>query len=224
MCGLHGDFIVMPDGFYPLTGPAREDPGAPACCGAPAPASGNGAAAAGCDAVASGNGAVAAGSGAAAAGSDAVAAGSDAAAAGSDAAASGSGAAASGSGTPACCCAPFSSLSAQAAEPFSLLSAQAAERSRNFIGRRWKRQNTGSPAHASPYLSSGAREDDASVDIGALDGFLDRVRSHGFTVTAMAFQDCYNLDLERLCHCSLHTYDGERIMPLCVRYLTPMAP
>jgi uncharacterized radical SAM superfamily Fe-S cluster-containing enzyme len=142
MCGLHGDFIVMPDGFYPLTGlsgaQTSDAPDESVCCRA----------------------------------------------------------------------------------PFPSLSAAAAERSRNFIGRRWKRQSPGCCAN-DPANEQGG---DISVDITTLDGFLDRVRSHGFTITAMAFQDCYNLDLERLCHCSLHTYDGERIMPLCLRYLTPEIP
>jgi uncharacterized radical SAM superfamily Fe-S cluster-containing enzyme len=62
---------------------------------------------------------------------------------------------------------------------------------------------------------------DAAADITSFDGFLEQVRVHGFTITAMAFQDCYNVDLERLRHCSLHTYDGKTLMPLCLRYLTP---
>jgi hypothetical protein len=53
-----------------------------------------------------------------------------------------------------------------------------------------------------------------------MDAFLGRVKSHGFTITAMAFQDAYTLDLERLRRCSLHVYDGRRTVPFCVRYLT----
>jgi uncharacterized radical SAM superfamily Fe-S cluster-containing enzyme len=50
--------------------------------------------------------------------------------------------------------------------------------------------------------------------------FLNRVKSHGFTITAMAFQDAYNLDIERLRRCSLHVYKDGRVIPFCARYLT----
>ena len=52
------------------------------------------------------------------------------------------------------------------------------------------------------------------------DSFLARVASGGFTVTGMAFQDAYNLDIERLRRCSLHVYDEGRIVPFCAWYLT----
>jgi uncharacterized radical SAM superfamily Fe-S cluster-containing enzyme len=82
----------------------------------------------------------------------------------------------------------------------------AAEKSRRFVGRRWKRPETccgGDPP-----------------DIESMDGFISRVGSHGFTITAMAFQDCWNIDLERLRQCSVHVYAGGKIIPLCARYLT----
>lgn len=56
----------------------------------------------------------------------------------------------------------------------------------------------------------------------SMEFFLKRARSHGFTITAMAFQDAGNLDIERLRQCSLHVYrDGKKI-PFCACYLTPM--
>ena len=56
----------------------------------------------------------------------------------------------------------------------------------------------------------------------SLDGFARRARSHAFTITAMAFQDAMNLDVERLRRCSLHVFEQGRIMPFCSRYLTPV--
>jgi uncharacterized radical SAM superfamily Fe-S cluster-containing enzyme len=83
-------------------------------------------------------------------------------------------------------------------------------RNRKFVARRWKR----APA--------GAEEDTAvgADDYRDMDGFLARVKSHGFTITCMAFQDAYNLDLERLRRCSLHVFDGRRTVPFCARYIT----
>jgi hypothetical protein len=99
-------------------------------------------------------------------------------------------------------------------------------RNRNFVARRWKRSPEtgpgerqscceGSPARASLRVLG---SDNGLV---TLDSFLGRVKSHGFTITAMAFQDAYTLDLERLRRCSLHVYQDGRTVPFCARYLTP---
>jgi aerobic-type carbon monoxide dehydrogenase small subunit (CoxS/CutS family) len=61
-------------------------------------------------------------------------------------------------------------------------------------------------------------------DLRDMDTFLARVRSHGFTVTAMAFQDAGTLDLERLRRCSLHVFAEGRMVPFCARYLTGWRP
>ena len=55
-----------------------------------------------------------------------------------------------------------------------------------------------------------------------MEGFLARAKSHGFTITAMAFQDAGNLDIERLRQCSLHVYKDGKHVPFCAYYLTPM--
>jgi hypothetical protein len=60
----------------------------------------------------------------------------------------------------------------------------------------------------------------ASEDVMDFDSFLAKVAAGGFTVTGMAFQDAYNLDIERLRRCSLHVYDDGRIVPFCSHYLT----
>ncbi|MBR5429679.1 MAG: NTP transferase domain-containing protein [Firmicutes bacterium] len=96
-------------------------------------------------------------------------------------------------------------------DPATEACATTAEQNREFVGRHWLRREK--PADA------GTEE---KVDIDSLDGFARRARSHSFTVTAMAFQDAMNLDAERLRRCSLHVYEGGRIMPFCSRYLTPV--
>ena len=45
------------------------------------------------------------------------------------------------------------------------------------------------------------------------------MKSNGFTITAMAFQDPYTTDLDRLRHCSLHVYDRGKLIPFCARYM-----
>ncbi len=54
------------------------------------------------------------------------------------------------------------------------------------------------------------------------DTFLYRLRHGSLTLSAMAFQDALNLNLERLRRCSLHVYDGGKIKPFCAKYLTPI--
>lgn len=90
-----------------------------------------------------------------------------------------------------CCCGP--------ADP--------AEQNRNYIGQRWSRTDSVCCCQEEP-------------DLQSLDGFLQWKRTHGLTITAMAFQDAGNLDFERLRQCSLHVYrEGKRI-PFCAAYLS----
>ena len=80
-------------------------------------------------------------------------------------------------------------------------------KSRNFVARRWSR-------------SEGEPISDEDADMQNMDNFLSRVKSHGFTITAMAFQDADTIDLSRLRHCSLHVAKKGKIVPFCANYLT----
>jgi hypothetical protein len=90
-----------------------------------------------------------------------------------------------------------------------------AEQNRLFIARRWQRPGKG-PAEKK--RSQCCSKDDPEIE--TLDSFLHRVRSQSFTITAMAFQDAGNIDLERLRRCSLHVFDDGRTVPFCAYYLT----
>jgi uncharacterized radical SAM superfamily Fe-S cluster-containing enzyme len=54
-----------------------------------------------------------------------------------------------------------------------------------------------------------------------MDAFAARARQHTLTVSAMAFQDAWNLDLDRVRDCCIHvmTRDG-RLVPFCLHNLT----
>jgi uncharacterized radical SAM superfamily Fe-S cluster-containing enzyme len=88
-----------------------------------------------------------------------------------------------------------------------------AEQNRLFVAKRWERPAGQNDIDDKDQLS-------ADDDIETLEGFLKRVRSHSFTITAMAFQDAGNLDLERLRRCSLHVFCEGRLVPFCSHYLT----
>lgn len=79
---------------------------------------------------------------------------------------------------------------------------------REYVARHWRR----APEETPP---AGSFSDEMDFDT-----FLYRLRHHSLTLSAMAFQDAVNLNIERLHRCSLHVYDGGKIKPFCARYLT----
>ena len=79
---------------------------------------------------------------------------------------------------------------------------------REYVARHWIR-----PAPEPPPAGDFAEEMD-------FDTFLYRLRHASLTLSAMAFQDAGNLNLERLHRCSLHVYDRGKIKPFCARYLS----
>lgn len=78
---------------------------------------------------------------------------------------------------------------------------------REYIGSRWTR-------------NAEKETSDCGDDLSDMDAFVERVKSHGFTVTAMAFQDAMNIDIERLRRCSLHVYSEGALKPFCAAYLS----
>ena len=57
-----------------------------------------------------------------------------------------------------------------------------------------------------------------------LDAFLENFRVNTFAVSAMAFQDVWNLDLERVQECCIHVASpGGRMIPFCLYNLTSVA-
>lgn len=56
---------------------------------------------------------------------------------------------------------------------------------------------------------------------GDWDVFLARTKTHTFCVSGMAFQDAWNLDLDRLRDCCIHTVSPDgRLIPFCAYNLT----
>jgi hypothetical protein len=80
----------------------------------------------------------------------------------------------------------------------------AAERSRAYVRRHWKYADPG-PSAPRP---------------GRGDSF-ERIRTHAFCISGMAFQDAWNIDLERLRRCCIHVASETRgLVPFCAHYLT----
>ena len=83
-----------------------------------------------------------------------------------------------------------------------------AKDNREYVARNWKRY----PSEPEP-AGDFAEEMD-------FDTFLYRIRHGSLTLSAMAFQDAENLNIERLHRCSLHVYNNGKIKPFCANYLT----
>jgi uncharacterized radical SAM superfamily Fe-S cluster-containing enzyme len=97
---------------------------------------------------------------------------------------------------PARCCSPPSPAEA------------GAEKARSFVSRFWTHPGAADSSEKGPSL-------------GGWDDFLDRARTHCLCVSGMAFQDAWNLDLERLKDCCIHVVDPRgRLVPFCAYNLT----
>ena len=83
-----------------------------------------------------------------------------------------------------------------------------AKDNREYVARNWKRY----PQEAAPTASLSDEMD--------FDTFLYQIRHQSLTLSAMAFQDAMNLNIERLHRCSLHVYNSGKIKPFCANYLT----
>ena len=83
---------------------------------------------------------------------------------------------------------------------------------REYVARHWRR----APDEPAP---TGDFSDEMDFDT-----FLWRLRHQSLALSAMAFQDAVNLNIERLHRCSLHVYDGGKIKPFCAKYLSPVEP
>jgi hypothetical protein len=88
------------------------------------------------------------------------------------------------------------------------------EKSVAFTARQWSLPS----AVAVPCTCTDEKPEEIPDD---LDLFLARARTHTFSISAMAFQDVWNLDLERLQGCCIHVVSPEgNLIPFCAYNLT----
>jgi uncharacterized radical SAM superfamily Fe-S cluster-containing enzyme len=109
------------------------------------------------------------------------------------------------------CCGPSPAsnlvpLGASSANP-----GEGARRAQSFVARHWAY-----PTSASYTPNSSG----AGIDVSSLDAFLAEDKQ-SFCVSGMAFQDAWNLDLDRLRECFLHVLSpDQKLVPLCAYNLT----
>jgi uncharacterized radical SAM superfamily Fe-S cluster-containing enzyme len=85
----------------------------------------------------------------------------------------------------------------------------AAERSKEYIRRHWKYYETD---------SAGIQQEGSRSDFGDV---LKHIHSHSLCISGMAFQDAWNIDLERLRRCCIHVITAsKKLIPFCAYYMT----
>ena len=90
-----------------------------------------------------------------------------------------------------------------------------APRSRRIVAHKWA-----SRAHQDAVSIGDTTADPASVDVASFDAFL-AARGRPFSISGMAFQDAWTLDLERLRQCFIHVVSPDRrVVPFCAYNLS----
>lgn len=98
--------------------------------------------------------------------------------------------------TAASCCAPKKA-------------GEGAARARRFVSKFWS-----APVKPAPGGAKGP-------SLGEWDVFVERIRTHSLCLSGMAFQDAWNLDLDRLKDCCIHVVNpGGGLVPFCAYNLT----
>jgi uncharacterized radical SAM superfamily Fe-S cluster-containing enzyme len=83
-----------------------------------------------------------------------------------------------------------------------------AQSAKSFLTRRWR------------YIKQ-ERPTSGEIKINSWMELYERARSHYLCISGMAFQDVWNIDLERLKRCCIHVFTSKgRLVPLCAYYLT----
>jgi hypothetical protein len=96
----------------------------------------------------------------------------------------------------ACCCKP-------------MIAQEGRIKKQAFVSRIW----AAPPADAPPQTNI--------PTLGEWDTFLTRARTHIFSISGMAFQDCWTVDLARLRDCCIITVAADgRLIPFCAYNLT----
>lgn len=83
-----------------------------------------------------------------------------------------------------------------------------ASKNRKFVAQQWNGVSSADPVNR-------------VIGENSWDNVLHELKTHSFTISGMAFQDAWNLDLERLKDCCIHVMSPEgKLIPFCAYNLT----
>lgn len=118
-----------------------------------------------------------------------------------------------------------SCCSANGKEPAPIPAAEGAAKAMAYVRRQWAAPDLApmtrpsAPKGAAPPAQDNERK--CCGDPPTLETFISRARSHTLSVSAMAFQDAWNVDLNRVRDCCIHVMAPDhRLIPFCLYNLT----
>jgi 7,8-dihydro-6-hydroxymethylpterin dimethyltransferase len=83
---------------------------------------------------------------------------------------------------------------------------EAAAKSMEYVRLHWRYHSDAASRNEDPHNS---------------EDLFERIRSHSLCISGMAFQDAWNIDLERLQRCCIHVVTAQqKLIPFCAYYLT----
>ncbi len=89
----------------------------------------------------------------------------------------------------------------------------AAKKAQAFVAKRWSAPRTGEKKETAAAA--------CCINTDSLDKFLERAENYMLSISGMAFQDVWNVDLDRLRECFIHVVSPDaRIIPFCAYNLT----
>ncbi|TYO94602.1 hypothetical protein LX24_02259 [Desulfallas thermosapovorans DSM 6562] len=104
-----------------------------------------------------------------------------------------------------CCCTPE-------------LAVEGSRKSRKFVANHWSASRP-VPVQKSCSCGGGGMEEFIRTD--SMDLFLARAKTHTLCISGMAFQDVWNVDLERVKDCCIHTVSpAGKLIPFCAYNIT----
>ena len=111
------------------------------------------------------------------------------------------------------CCGPVSTQNSLVQLYRNVNASNESTRAREFVARQW----------AFPVSDPSPAATGSLVNVESLDAFLREAQLSTLTISGMAFQDAWNLDLERLRDCFIHVVSPDRrLVPLCAYNLTDL--
>ncbi len=103
--------------------------------------------------------------------------------------------------------------------PAPIKAEEGAIRAISYVARQWAAPATENLMEISENAS--ASKTDEKCSFLSLDDFILRAKTHTFSVSAMAFQDAWNVDLNRVRDCCIHVMSpDQRLIPFCLYNLT----
>ena len=90
---------------------------------------------------------------------------------------------------------------------------------RDFMAKQWCAPQV--PLQSTSRFTAETPKGKPAINVSSLDDFLERVNTYTLSISGMAFQDAWNLDLDRLRDCQIGIVSPDRrVIPFCAYNLT----